>query len=563
MRRVRGLYNLAVSAIGKILLGATKLDEFNGKAYSIGPAGFRVGFCFQQRRALNVAGALKESKRFPSDTRIAVVGGGLAGTSCYLALRGLGFSTCRLYEAAPALIDKQSFAGHRILHPCYNDWPITTNFSSTTSFPFLNWFTHSADNVTRTLVDEWEGQHASRLPVPRTLHRVESAENSGKNEVLLKISARDENGSWKSLKDSAFDLVIFASGFGIEATSASSAEGSYWASDKIDIYREAETEKKLYVSGIGDGGLIDFIRLCFHERHVHSLPIFTISELRHPEARKIRKPGEYSPPPRSSWEERIFKAEQEAALLLPENPIQRAETFGEDVENEIAELLSARYAEIVDDLPDGLLQMLDKSRVRERPVRLIGNLQKPFSLDTAPINKILIAHILSENPELYVRGWMEQAGDNFLVRTPCGNNFTIPNQQAIVRHGARPPVYDISPEFEKKNKYIPVTVADFTEAQFKPENFCEHISDHASVDVDEPEFRNNRTKLAIKFAKEHFGAEIGSGYSRDNNFFHFFFNRNAIDVDSVIKRTGEFPHQLFGVPLLTADAAPIDDGLNR
>jgi hypothetical protein len=70
------------------------------------------------------------------------------------------------------------------------------------------------------------------------------------------------------------DVLILAVGFGVELEEDS--QSSYWADDSIDgSFLTNRNGQKWLVSGCGDGGLTDLIRLCIRRfRHEKILSLF-------------------------------------------------------------------------------------------------------------------------------------------------------------------------------------------------------------------------------------------------------------------------------------------------
>ena len=263
------------------ILGAARIDEYEGKVFSIGPFGIRVGFAYQQERALNLVYCLVKDGRVSPTHRVLIVGGGLAGVTAKIALHGMGVRDAWLFEKRDDLFKMQHGAQHRNIHPCYNNWPIADYFSPTSNFPFLNWFSSSAASVVDFLNKRWLEIYSPRLTRVRTGHFLKSLDLTSEDPATQRVKATFERADASEFS-MVFDRAILATGFGNESDLEHSSIPSYWTPDIVDVVREDEQNKsKIYVSGIGDGGLMDFIRMGFRRDPDCDLALETISHLRH------------------------------------------------------------------------------------------------------------------------------------------------------------------------------------------------------------------------------------------------------------------------------------------
>ena len=104
-----------------------------------------VTFYRQQIRALlNLIYALVEAKSpdgkriIPSNSRIAVVGGGAFGVTAAAAAAYAKFKTT-LFERQQFLLPLQRGCTSRWLHPRFYDWPHPSSESRLARLPILNW----------------------------------------------------------------------------------------------------------------------------------------------------------------------------------------------------------------------------------------------------------------------------------------------------------------------------------------------------------------------------------------------------------------------------------------
>lgn len=556
--------------IAEIILAAAQVDEYEKLVYSVGPFGLRVGFAFQQKRALNIVASMKIDGQLENNPRIAIIGGGIAGITAYLALHALGVNKTKLYEINSDVVRIQHDAAHRPIHPCYNNWPMVNFFNPTTNFPFFNWFADNAKNVADSLLARWKGHYATTLPHIMVQHKVEKMElvNDSK-EIRLYLKKKNPGGkNWISIDNQDFNLIIIATGFGKESELEISRSDSYWTPDQLNTLREDDGIKNIYVSGIGDGGLIDCIRGCFREIDNTNLMIELISHLRHKKYHKPREsiedPSEDPDFEQSPIEADIRRIEKRAIGMLPKRAPVSQEDFGSSTENEISEFLHEEYQKIIKTLPQGAKDLLsDRKSQHYKKVTLIGKFSHPFSCNTAPINKLIIAYILSEYPDLYVRGYIKIIKQKPHLITFAGENKSLASDPLIIRHGANPPVYTFSKSFKENNLTLLNSVANFASGD-KLENglwndmddFCEHIQNVAEHKPKERSYFEFRQKLAMKFGVKYLCVEItpNGEQTSEEKPAHFEFNPNRSEFrdlkDMPHRQMGGFPHEIFGVKLI-------------
>lgn len=99
-------------------LKTVRLKNFP-EVYSLAPRGHRIGFYFQQLRAVFLARILADrlGREALQTCRIAIVGGGVSGVTVAAALRELGAQDLSLFEAKSECLTVASKATHRIVHP--------------------------------------------------------------------------------------------------------------------------------------------------------------------------------------------------------------------------------------------------------------------------------------------------------------------------------------------------------------------------------------------------------------------------------------------------------------
>lgn len=552
----------------ELILAAAEVDGYDACVYSVGPYGIRVGFAFQQNRALNVVAALSTLGRLKDDTRIAVVGAGLAGITAKLALHGLGFAQAELIEMENAAIKTQFGARHRPIHPCYNTWPIGEHFGPTTRLPFLNWFAGNAQDVAAVLRDEWKAKLTPRLnsiEYQVRLRGMRKPQPTGRGkEVTLRLQERSAGGQWRNITPRAYDLVILATGFGQERDLSRSTSKSYWLADTIDALRE--DEEAVIVSGIGDGGLMDFVRLSFSTLDGRDTPVRLIGELRHDRYLRPRQPDEGGELQRSLIERRIVAIEEEAAAMMPPS-VEPGGRFGSTRDNEIAEFMAASYKEVLKLVNYNTQEWLEKALVGLDRARLIGRLVQPFTPVTAPINKLLVAYVLEHYPQRYERAWHRRDGKRTLLCHFDGHEEDITALTSVVRHGAAAPAYTFSSTYKRRTRGLHKKLANLIDVDRSSIDFCNGLQTVASNDPHRPQFMQHRQDLAKKFAVQ-LGVKIQPGGERTRTGAYRWYEFEADDdtrlADSeVVQKFGGYPHDLFGVGLFGMPTLDADNGLAR
>lgn len=551
------------SSTASVILGAANVEKFRGLVHSIGPFGLRVGFAFQQERALNVVASLKLQGDLEHNPKIAVIGGGLAGMSAYIALHGLGLTDTQLFEINGGVVRVQQAAIHRPIHPCYNNWPIVDFCNPTTNFPFFNWFAGSAKEVADGLQYRWLNHYSEAFRQIQYYHRVERIEleedaDGFPSNLTVSMKRQDPTTRlWTDIDDQVFDRVIFATGFGEESHLDISRCESYWTPDAIDSLRQQNEGDKIYISGTGDGGLMDCVRFCFQESHDCNLLVELMSYLRHNKYQSALTDIKDDRFERSPLEENIREIELKALKDLPDQPDPDMKRFGSDWENKISSYLQAEYLKIIPRLPSGVETFLKEILFPGwKNVRLVGRTKTPFSCATAPINKLIVAYLIYHNPDMYVQGYLDTDEKPLVLLKPDGGELVLEDEILVVRHGANPPVYDFSDDFKLRNKTLHKALAELTAFDRSEVDFCKHIRGTAECDPRQKEYIEARRELAQEFGLKYLGVKVNKSAAGNNSDEPPFFEFNLKQEEYLLKREGPVrqpgghPHDLFGVRLV-------------
>jgi hypothetical protein len=219
----------------------------------------RVTAYSQQVRALNLVFSLHHEKLLSEATRVAVIGGGIAGLTAAAAAIHLKCDVT-LLEARSTLLSIQSGNVTRWLHPHIYEWPLAGAEDPNAGLPMLNWHAGSAGDVAEQIESAWWAickTNADRIQV----HLHAFAEVQGQPSAPTVRWNVAEGGF--AVRE--FDVVFVAAGFGIETSAFEGvAVKSYWRNDDLDQPElEPPSGKKVHflVSGRGDGGLVDLLRV--------------------------------------------------------------------------------------------------------------------------------------------------------------------------------------------------------------------------------------------------------------------------------------------------------------
>lgn len=230
-------------------------DPDQERLYFLGTFDRRITFYSQQVRALRLAHALDETGAILPSHTVAVVGAGAAGVTIAMALALMGHDVT-LYDPADDILHLQS-GSDRLLHPHIYEWPRVGSLDNQAGLPILDWTAGSGAQVCTALQQSF-GSALGRLSAKlrfKHRHRLERLER--------------HNGDWRlTLKHEGTDVlrikqhVVLCIGFGAERECGGVIPTDYWKQNAIGTNaNEPEAPAKYLVSGNGDGGLTELLRL--------------------------------------------------------------------------------------------------------------------------------------------------------------------------------------------------------------------------------------------------------------------------------------------------------------
>lgn len=385
---------------------------FGDHVYVVGPFAHRVSFSSQQRRSMSLVCDINEDFTAAGDEeglkkkKVCVVGAGIAGLTCAATAAALGASVYLYEKSAKAgtaqtgdplelgeVLPTIREAMHRDAHPSLNFWPYEP-VEPFTRLPILNWHESDCEDVSKQIVRQMNalisgtqvGQQIIGVRNGCTVTGIKSVPRPGRDpQWKLDVDLAPGAQSWNT----AFDVVIFALGFGSEKSAPGVETPSYWmpvgdAAGRLSLDPSSEIDHYV-VSGTGDGGLIEALRLTFKHRRPGNTDDETLQALAKPEIIAAV----------SAVENRAYKIYVDHILHGPGGPLPFK------VRNQIAETIWTGYNKLLDDwLSDQAIQALRRKRSDIQPVKLLGRYLHPMELSASPYHRLLTAIACAQ-------GWIE------------------------------------------------------------------------------------------------------------------------------------------------------------
>ena len=347
----------------------------------------------QQIRALNLIYSLVELDQLKKGDRVAVIGGGAAGLTATAAAAVCGCKAT-VFEAKSQLLHLQANCTKRWVHPHIYDWPDQGSLDESASeIEILVWHAATAGQVADQLLSQWK-QLREALSEDQIDVRAEVTH--------LTITAQEELTWTPGFQHGEYQAIILALGFGLERSFPPLGLHSYWRDDELD-QDELLEGRRFLVSGTGDGGLTDLLRLCVRRfRHDEMVRDFGLT-IDRPKARALA--------------DQLMDIEKKA--IQAEHP---------------NKWITIAYQELKDvEWVDALLRdRLKKSGV----VRLNGLDPFPLSLDASVLNRFLASRLLALRAADYWQGEIsniERVDGHFQVTLETGRTDAF--DKLVIRHG--------------------------------------------------------------------------------------------------------------------------------
>lgn len=403
--------------------------------------------------------------------KIAIVGGGLAGLTCGVVCLLRGAVQVTLYDRTHDRMAFQRDAAHRYVHPMIFRWPEANAGKRKTNFPILNWKSGTADEICRTVVDEAEtflekcyatrGEQRAKSKTYRQrlgcdVRQLVFADNrirvlaEGQQAVWLKN--RQEYlpvGPIRNYYD-AYDVVIVAVGYGLETEVDGIPFRSYWHLDTLSQPTIRGTwPKRWLVSGTGDGGLIDAIRLSLFDTDQKVLTDLLTGKF--PEKKGIRLPKGWK---KATWKNAIDKLRKD--LLETEGKIHNRYADSQEkekYEDQIGRDIQVEFTKLSDkpmhkETFEVLKKFLKRYERTDTVVYLNGLNVTPYSLNATLFQQFII-YLLMRHCGLRYRCGKARAcmtpshggSYRFLFEKEAKGNGRLPADylevdDVVIRHGA-------------------------------------------------------------------------------------------------------------------------------
>jgi hypothetical protein len=225
----------------------------------VGSSETRVTLYSQQVRALNTVAELLDSG-LPDGSTVAIVGAGAAGITAAAAI-AMAAPTVHvdIYEAKDRLLHLQH-GSHRFLHPHIYDWPDDGAETADAELPILNWQAGEAHTVAEALEAEFYNVIRVRGVEVHFSNEVTHVELKRDQGFELQVTGTKDNTTHLATAD----VVLACVGFGYERVPDGKTP-SYWGAISLQgALKLPGNNAFIFVSGNGDGGLVDFAMAAFN-----------------------------------------------------------------------------------------------------------------------------------------------------------------------------------------------------------------------------------------------------------------------------------------------------------
>lgn len=436
--------------------------------YWIGRRAVRLTFLSQQQRALNLVWALKETGKIGPGRDVTVVGAGIAGITAAFAAYHLG-ARVQLIENKQDELHLQRGCQLRFVHPHVLDWPDPSADVPMTDLPCLNWGADYAARICDVLLKQW-------VSVRRSITRQYGYEvrriEMSRGRPLVFAEGRADNLSCSC------DCLILAVGFGLERQLPSVPFLSYWENDNFGRpVLTGPIPRRYLVTGCGDGGLLDAIRLrivafdhagfLYHlSREIDLETRDRLGVIEREVTREVRDraaAGEFDSP-------RPITEGSSGAAGTIQRPAREEDVAGQ--------LLEERYRQLA--IPMGVRDLIRSNLRRDTTVFLNSPNLSPLSLGASVLNRFLV-FLLREHGGLRYR-----AGKAEPLPTASGQPLRVRFQrdefpaeevdvhEVVVRHGPVPAIERLFPrQVAESCRPGPGDYDDPTRGRMYPPGFME------------------------------------------------------------------------------------------
>jgi Pyridine nucleotide-disulphide oxidoreductase len=379
--------------------------------FVIGCFASRLTFSSQQCRALNLISALFDEHILEEGKSVAVVGAGLAGLTAAAAAARRGCQVT-IFDRASQIMAMQRGNHVRYVHPNILDWPKPGSEITETTWPFLNWRAETVHAVVDQIEADWE-QLSAAMTV-RFGYEVDRIDAASEGATVIASPLDVALGGEIRAR---FDCVILAVGFGIERTMEGVPGRSYWMNDELHQEQpHLNRQRPVLVTGCGDGGLIDVLRLKLRNFAHADFVAEMLSDAEVPGIRDDLLRIEDQARSLGGPEASVFLAERYAAMSIPKS-------------------LEDRF----------------RATVRgDYHVTLNGPAPTALTLGASILHRFITFLLCKFHEVTYLQGSLlsvARAPDGYDVNiaTPDGNARVRRYENVVVRHGPEPIVQKLIP----------------------------------------------------------------------------------------------------------------------
>ena len=387
-------------------------QPFREGVYVVGPFASRVSFSSQQRRAISLICDIDNDLRTAGDAKglkdkeVCIVGAGIAGLTCAATVAALGGGAHVIERASPRsgkssadrfdaadILSTIRGASHRDAHPTLNFWP-HEDIEPFTRLPFLNWYESDCQTVADQITEQFNGLLQNE---------------PGENRItiypglsVIGISKGATEGWWEPLYQdhtddvdeppfAEFPLIILALGFGAEKFAKGMDSPGYWEArrDVIPALRHNKPSRvaNYIVSGTGDGGLIEALRLTFEGLRAGGLNAAMASVV---EDSRVRNAV-------AGVENRAHKFYADCILH------RTAPQPDPETRESLASRLAEGYGAVIKLIGGPVVRNLRAARSGLPPVKLLGFWSHPMELSSSPYHRLLLTLALKHKWIEYIR----------------------------------------------------------------------------------------------------------------------------------------------------------------
>ena len=231
-----------------------------------------------------------------------------------------------------------------------------------------------------------------------------------------------------------FDLVIVATGFELETCWKNTVACSYWDNEDL-IKPSSSAPKSVLISGVGDGGILEVLRLVYAD--------FDNGRLTERVARHLDH---------SALRERILEIEKTAR--------------GKSTHAEVCAALRSGYLSLVSSLPSDLPGKIKAPCA----VRLLARGGAPFIPTSAPVHRLMLARAIQAGAVHVEAGDLKELPEGLVAADATGKTIRKIDQDLVVKRiGAPRAIESLCKAYEEQIAKLKSVQEVLSEYQSKPE----------------------------------------------------------------------------------------------